>query len=838
MKAFLSHTSSDKDLVGLVHRKLAYENAWYDAVNIENGDSIPDKINEGLRYATHYVLFWSKKASESNWVRAELNGAFVRLMANKCKFMVFVLDDTELPILLQPFKYDYISKRDLDTAAQTIVDKIMAQDGAVTRLSDFINRTKELGNIEEAVRAGKKLIILNGILGIGKTALAEKTVQWLYSNRAMKRVIIDFNIIPGLAELAIELAYQTRKNLINSNQNEDDQKENIKFFLENISASNIILILKDVKKWLNEDGTMSTDLLYVTDLIVNTKMFSYVTIMTTSRYIEVPYGYYEKTMQLPVQGMEDGNISQIIKNNLPENFEVDEKKNLDFAKRLYGYPLGAKLAAYRIVNHGYDYYLQQPNKIQELKVSLAKKLISYAELSEECIEYLKIVALCQSRLRNDEYIIAFSGFLDKIAYLSEEAFFAGILKYGEDGCYKLELLVEDYFYDLAFNDNKCKERCNRLEKFLLERISDESKNEYMRLIPVAVHILTLNGNIRKAMDIRIELTATIESSMWDLYNHQEYDEANKVAEQLLDIDSDNLEARYIKALCLIRFDEYTKAEELLGALMEDDKENVARYYYALGRIQKKQGVYSKAIELFQSAIINRRRYLSPYREMAECYILMDNVADAKVAIEKAKSIDESNIFVILLEARLLQKEDNAEKAIELLENQTIIGKEAAQIYFRKGRAYDQLGKKEEAKDCYIKALECSSKTYDAKLCLLNHQIIDDPQFAEKEIVALQEELKGKRRCILINIQARFVGYQNHEEDKALELLDKVPLKFRDKQWYAVRMQLLENLIEKNERVERELLAATYKKELDSLGDIIKQKYGNRELGVVDLLPDA
>lgn len=220
-----------------------------------------------------------------------------------------------------------------------------------------------------------------------------------------------------------------------------------------------------------------------------------------------------------------------------------------------------------------------------------------------------------------------------------------------------------------------------------------------------------------------------------------------------------------------------------------------------------------------------------------CY-LMDNVADAKVAIEKAKSIDESNIFVILLEARLLQKEDNAEKAIELLENQTIIGKEAAQIYFRKGRAYDQLGKKEEAKDCYIKALECSSKTYDAKLCLLNHQIIDDPQFAEKEIVALQEELKGKRRCILINIQARFVGYQNHEEDKALELLDKVPLKFRDKQWYAVRMQLLENLIEKNERVERELLAATYKKELDSLGDIIKQKYGNRELGVVDLLPDA
>ena len=54
MKAFLSHTSSDKDLVGLVQKKLTQANAWYDAVDIENGESIPEKINDGLRNATHY----------------------------------------------------------------------------------------------------------------------------------------------------------------------------------------------------------------------------------------------------------------------------------------------------------------------------------------------------------------------------------------------------------------------------------------------------------------------------------------------------------------------------------------------------------------------------------------------------------------------------------------------------------------------------------------------------------------------------------------------------------------------------------------------------------------
>ena len=873
MKAFLSHTSSDKDLVGLVHQKLENQNAWYDAANIENGESIPEKINEGLKYATHYVLFWSRKACESNWVRAELNAAFVRMMANKCKFMIFILDNTPLPELLQPYKYDYIDKKDLQKASDIIVEKIFSQEGSVTRLSEFVNRTKEIGDIEESIRDGYKLIILQGILGIGKSSLAEKAFTWLYPNKAMSRIIIDFNLIPGIAELAIEMSNKTKKNLINQNKTTIEQQENIKYFIEYISANNILLILKDVKKWLNEDGTMNSDMLFVTDLIVNTPMFSYATIMTTSRYIDIPYNYYDTTRQLPVLGLEDSNIAQIIKNNLPENFSGDDNKNLEFAKRLYGYPLGAKLGAYRIANHGYDYYLKQPPKIQALKVSLAKQLISYAELSNECLEYLKIVALCQSRLRNNEYILVFPEFSDSIAKLSDEAFFAGIVKYSEDGCYKLELLVEDYFYDLAFNDLKCKEYCDRLEKTLL-RIIERKDINYMRLVPATVHILTLNGRIDKAIQVRAELTATITSSMWDMYNHREYEEANKVAEQLITIDSENVEARYVKALCLTRFDEDDEAKKILDNLLEENADNAARYYYALGRIQKKQGKYNKAIELYKTAILNRRRYLSPYRELAECYILMDNISDAKIAIENAKKIDESNVFVILLEARLLQKEDCADKAIELLENQSIFEKEPAQIFFRKGRVFDQLGNKEQAKECYIRSLDYDSKTYDAKLCLLNHQIIDEPLTAEEEMIALKNVLRGKRKFILTNIEARYVGYQKHNEEKAIEILDNVPKNFRDKQWYAVKRQLLENSIRKHslakrdhckeqliamnvlaqcgvdekleeteefqkiiEDAKRDILANEYTKDLKKLDDVVEQKYGNINLREVDLLPD-
>lgn len=62
----------------------------------------------------------------------------------------------------------------------------------------------------------------------------------------------------------------------------------------------------------------------------------------------------------------------------------------------------------------------------------------------------------------------------------------------------------------------------------------------------------------------------------------------------------------MKALCLTRFDEDDEAKKILDNLLEENADNAARYYYALGRIQKKQGKYNKAIELYKTAILNRR----------------------------------------------------------------------------------------------------------------------------------------------------------------------------------------------------------------------------------------
>lgn len=176
-----------------------------------------------------------------------------------------------------------------------------------------------------------------------------------------------------------------------------------------------------------------------------------------------------------------------------------------------------------------------------------------------------------------------------ISTLADEAYFSGLINLDDDGCYKLELLVSDYFYDLAFTADNRKDICKRLETFLLNAVSNENDKNYMRLIPVAIHILTLNGKIGKAKELRSELTSTIKSSMWDQYNHGEYEDAMKTACSLIDLDSSDYDAQYVRALCLTRFDKYDEAWKLLKQLQDVDQLNSSRYYYALGRIEKRKG---------------------------------------------------------------------------------------------------------------------------------------------------------------------------------------------------------------------------------------------------------
>ncbi|MEO0726777.1 MAG: TIR domain-containing protein [Bacteroidota bacterium] len=108
---FLSHTSSDKPFVRRLKRELnkAGFKTWLDEDEIKAGDSLLEKIHDGLGKVDYLLAILTPKSVESNWVKEEIktarkrqfdgvpiNGKVIKvipLMYEKCDLPLFLSGD-------------------------------------------------------------------------------------------------------------------------------------------------------------------------------------------------------------------------------------------------------------------------------------------------------------------------------------------------------------------------------------------------------------------------------------------------------------------------------------------------------------------------------------------------------------------------------------------------------------------------------------------------------------------------------------------------------------------------------------------------------------------------
>ena len=75
MKVFISHSSKDHDFVMLLAEKLRKDliDIWVDEWELQVGDSIVQKIDEGIKKSSFLIIVFSKYSIKSNWVLRELS---------------------------------------------------------------------------------------------------------------------------------------------------------------------------------------------------------------------------------------------------------------------------------------------------------------------------------------------------------------------------------------------------------------------------------------------------------------------------------------------------------------------------------------------------------------------------------------------------------------------------------------------------------------------------------------------------------------------------------------------------------------------------------------------
>lgn len=106
---FLSHSSKDKFIVRELARKLSKYGvkSWVDEAEIKIGDSLIQKISEGIKESDFFGVVLTKNSINSEWVKHELNIALNKeILSKKVIVLPLVFEEgLEIPIFLSDKKY-------------------------------------------------------------------------------------------------------------------------------------------------------------------------------------------------------------------------------------------------------------------------------------------------------------------------------------------------------------------------------------------------------------------------------------------------------------------------------------------------------------------------------------------------------------------------------------------------------------------------------------------------------------------------------------------------------------------------------------------------------------
>ncbi|WP_250512039.1 toll/interleukin-1 receptor domain-containing protein [Caballeronia sp. INDeC2] len=111
--AFLSHSSMDKPFIRQLAADLTANgiDVWLDEQRIRVGDSIPEKIAQGLAGSDFFLIGMSEHSANSTWVQKELNNALVNeVQRRKVHILPLKLDDSPMPQIIADKRYADFSK--------------------------------------------------------------------------------------------------------------------------------------------------------------------------------------------------------------------------------------------------------------------------------------------------------------------------------------------------------------------------------------------------------------------------------------------------------------------------------------------------------------------------------------------------------------------------------------------------------------------------------------------------------------------------------------------------------------------------------------------------------
>ena len=684
---FLSHSSADKEsyvkiVVNQLQKYLDEHTIYYDEYTFESGMRSMEEINRSLNQTDLFVVFLSKKALESDWVKKELMISR-ELLGNEMIKRIYPIviesdlkwDDKIIPEWLKEYNLKYIPR---PTKATQLIRKRIVEitwdlnPKIEERNNIFVGRNKEVEefenrkydyDMETAIayiaagipKSGRKSLLKHCFI---KTHIAENNY------RASK---IELSMYDGIEDFIMwinDLGFSDDVELTGFMEMQMSEKcEMLAKLLDDISRNQEMLIVEDKGCIITYEGKMCDWFIQAISLMQesNRTMLG----IASKFRLGLPV-QNEKIYIINIPPFNQMECAGLLQKYLElEEIKLTREEFKNYSGMLKGFPEQVKYACSLISKYGperaYDYSSEIENYDSEIISHVLR------DMEKEDIDFLRFLAevdtisyqSVQTMLTNSEFV---KEEINKF-YINGIIEFVGIA----NEYIKINESIKDYVTRAGYilSDNY-KEKLNKYVRNFI----DEYKYEELEMPD---YLLKLKETLSKGGDIdnRYMVPSQYLKTMVELYEKQkDYSKVIEYADIVLKSTSyieDKLlfEIRHFLCMALAK-----KRDRRM--LTEVQNISGAEHEFLLGFYYRMVGNYEKALDKLEHALELRKSFSKAKREKVQVLINLERFEDALFVAKENYENDRSNPYHIQAYFLCLIKSDtlDSNKSIlqELIEN--------------------------------------------------------------------------------------------------------------------------------------------------------------------------
>lgn len=688
-KAFLSHSTDDKQIVRKIKEKIGRTWTYFDEDSFAAGEDFREAITNRLADTNLFVLFVSKSSLQSSWVKYELDETYWQVVQrDNISVLVLTLDDievTQLPNWMRKAKFDKVSTPYL--AAQKIKNILFEKSKIESDI--YIGREKDIlkfyNDLIERRNSFPNIFAITGLSGIGRRTF----IKDILSNRFSLKFTVEFQLstCDGLSELYRKLLDDNIESLSPDEIIAHDrwvQSQPLEKSVVEVARVLSLYTLQGACPIIVDNGTMLDDNgFYKQEFYLLLKEFAcnhkdqYI-VLIQNRVPQLNYEDYQLVYNFKIFSLDSNScyslFDALLKKNGVSIPNIEQVKEI--SEYLEGYPPSIIYATKQCVLDGVDVVCHDKVSLMDYQSRLFSKYLEKTPLDALDLSLLTVIYNLESLAISPLATILQKEEMEVTASLKKCLNFS-IIDVNIAGTYTIAPPIRAAIGRKVHRFNKTE--FSTIATLLIQRFWIPEKAE----IDFSIIDLIINSILRSDQEDDLVKFKTFilpshllkaaekanEDTDWPL--------AEKYARKALNLQPSLHDAQVLLFKVLVR-QEHPKniqksdeeEEKILNELAAvSDK----RYYYLRGfRLWKRHRFY-QAIDEFELAKAAGDDSIQMHRDLAECYYQTNQFERAQNEIElvmKTRKI--SNPFILDLATKISIETGEFEKASELLEQQSLV----------------------------------------------------------------------------------------------------------------------------------------------------------------------